>query len=378
MDFTFTDEQQLLADTVQRFVREHYTFEARRDILNSDAGWSRAIWHELSGLGLTAINIPEEHGGLGAGPVETMLVMNAFGSALLLEPFLNAAVFTPTLISKLEDSSAAAELLPAIASGERIVVVAHQEPQARGEINSIATRAEKSGDGYVLHGKKSVIAHGPTADEFLVTARTSGKTGDAAGVRVFRVPKETNGLTITGYRTLDGQRAADLDLDRVHAPAASLIGADIDVLVAVEAAQHVAMSALCAEAVGIMKAVNATTLEYTKNRKQFGQPISRFQVLQHRMVDMLIQAEQATSMSYLAAIRCQEHDVSERRRALSAAKVVIGQAGRFIAQQAVQLHGGMGMTDELMVSHYFKRLTAIDLTWGDADFHLQQVAAQLA
>lgn len=378
MDFNFTDEQQLLADTVQRFVREHYTFEARREILQSDAGWSRDVWQEIAGLGLTAVNVPEEHGGLGAGPVETMLVMNAFGAALLLEPYLGAAVLSPALISSLGDTSAAAELLPAIASGERIVIVAHQEPQTRGELDSIATRAEKSGDGYVLQGKKSVIAHAPMADEFLITARTSGKPSDSAGVRVFRIPKDAPGVTINAYRTLDGTRAADLELDRVQAPASSLIGAETDVLAAVEAAHHVAMSALCAEAVGIMKAVNATTLDYTKNRKQFGQPIARFQVLQHRMVDMFIQAEQATSMSYLAAIKCQDQDIAERRRALSAAKVVIGQAGRFIAQQSVQLHGGMGMTDELMVSHYFKRLTAIDLTWGDADTHLQQVAAQLA
>jgi alkylation response protein AidB-like acyl-CoA dehydrogenase len=301
-----------------------------------------------------------------------MLVMNAFGAGLLLEPYLGAAVLAPSLLAKLDDASAAAELLPQIAAGERIAIVAHQEPQTRGEISSIATRAEKSGDGYVLQGKKSVIAHGTAADEYLVSARTSGKTTDTAGVRVFRVPRDTSGLTITGYRTLDGTRAADIDLDRVRLPASSLIGADSDALAALEAAHQIAMSALCAEAAGIMKAVNATTLEYTKNRKQFGQPISRFQVLQHRMVDMFMQAEQATSMSYLAAVKCQDEDPSERRRALSAAKVVIGQAGRFIAQQAVQLHGGMGMTDELMISHYFKRLTAIDLTWGDADFHLQQ------
>jgi alkylation response protein AidB-like acyl-CoA dehydrogenase len=375
MDFTFTDEQQLLADTVQRFVREHYSFEARRTILESDEGWSRAIWQEIAGLGLTAVNVPEAHGGLGAGPVETMLVMNAFGAGLLLEPYLGAAVLAPALLAKLEDSIAATELLPEIAAGERIVIVAHQEPQTRGEIGSIATSAEKNGDEYVLQGKKSVIAHAPAADEFLISARTSGKTTDTAGVRVFRVPRDTNGLTVKGYRTLDGTRAADLEIDRVRLPASSIVGADTDALAALEAAHQIALSALCAEAVGIMKAVNATTLEYTKNRKQFGQPISRFQVLQHRMVDMFMHAEQATSMSYLAAIKCQDADPAERQRALSAAKVTIGQAGRFIAQQAVQLHGGMGMTDELMVSHYFKRLTAIDLTWGDADFHLQQFAA---
>jgi alkylation response protein AidB-like acyl-CoA dehydrogenase len=375
MDFNFSDEQQLLADTVQRFIRDDYSFEARREILKSKAGWSRETWQALSGLGLTALNVPEEHGGLGSGPVETMLVMNALGEGLLLEPFLPAAVLTPVLLTRLGDAAAAQQLLPAIASGERIVIVAHQEPQARGEINSVAVRAEKTSNGYVLDGVKSVISGAGAADELLVTARTSGRTGDIDGVSVFRVDPKASGVTVKAYGTFDGQRAADIELKKVTVPAANLVGTEGQAFAAIEAAHEQAISALCAEAVGIMKAVNATTLEYTKNRKQFGQPISRFQVLQHRMADMFLHSEQARSMSYLAAIKCVEPDAAERRRALSAAKVVIGQAGRFIGQQAVQLHGGMGMTDELMVSHYFKRLTAIDLTLGDADFHLQQFAA---
>ena len=375
MDFNFSEEQQLLADAVQRFVREHYSFERRREILRSPEGWSREMWNEIAGLGVTAINVPEEHGGLGGGPVETMLVMNALGEGLLLEPYLGAAVLAPALLARLHDVKASAELLPAIASGERIVIVAHQEPNTRGELNHVSTRAEKSGDAYVLDGYKSVIAHGGCADELLVTARTSGKTGDLEGVSVFRVDRAARGVTVKSYGTIDGQRAADITLKGVKVPAANLIGDEAKAYAAVEGAHHVALSALCAEAVGAMKAVNAATLEYTKNRKQFGQPIAKFQVLQHRMADMFLHSEQATSMSYLAAIRCVEADPLERRKALSAAKVVIGQAGRFIGQQAIQLHGGMGMTDELMVSHHFKRLTAIDLTLGDADFHLQKFAA---
>jgi hypothetical protein len=370
MDFNFSEEQQLLADTVQRFVRDNYSFESRREILKSQAGWSRETWQALAGLGLTALNVPEEHGGLGAGPVETMLVMNALGEGLMLEPFLPAAVLTPVLLARLGDKT----LLPEVASGEKIVIVAHQEPQARGEINSVSVRAEKTSNGYVLDGSKSVVLGAGAADELLITARTSGRTGDADGVSVFRVDPKASGVTVKSYGTFDGQRAADVELKKVTVSAANLIGAEGKAFGAVEAAHEQAISALCAEAVGIMKAVNATTLEYTKNRKQFGQPISRFQVLQHRMADMFLHSEQAQSMSYLAAIKCLDPDATERRRALSAAKVVIGQAGRFIGQQAVQLHGGMGMTDELMVSHYFKRLTAIDLTFGDADFHLQQFA----
>lgn len=375
MDFNFTEEQQLLADTVQRFVRENYTFEKRREILQSKDGWSRDIWNELASLGLTALNVPEAHGGLNAGPVDTMLVMNALGEGLLVEPFLGAVVLAPALIASLGDDEAAGELFPAIASGERIVIVAHQEPQTRGELDHVATRAEKSGDGYVLDGYKNVIAHGGAADELLITARSSGETTDAAGISVFRVDPQAAGVTVKSYRTIDGQSAADIDLTKVKVTAASLVGAAGNAFAAIEAAHEIALSAICAEAVGIMKAVNAATLDYTKNRKQFGQPIAKFQVLQHRMADMFLQAEQATSMSYLAAIKCTDPDATQRRRSLSAAKVVIGQAGRFIGQQAVQLHGGMGMTDELMVSHYFKRLTTVDLTFGDTDFHTQQFIA---
>ena len=375
MDFNFTDEQQLLADTVQRFVREQYSFEKRREILKTAAGWSRDVWQELAGLGLTALNVPEEHGGLNGGPVDTMLVMNALGEGLLLEPFLGAAVLAPALVARLNDAKAAQDLLPAIASGERIVIVAHQEPKTRGELNHVATRAEKSGDGYVLDGYKNVIAHGGAADELLVTARISGTTTDTAGISVFRVDPQAAGVSVLPYRTIDGQPAADIELRGVKLAASSRIGAEGLAFGAIEAAHEIALSAICAEAVGIMKAINAATLDYTRNRKQFGQPIAKFQVLQHRMADMFLQSEQAKSMSYLAAIKCVDADATERRRSLSAAKVVIGQAGKYIGQQAVQLHGGMGMTDELIVSHYFKRLTTIDLIFGDADFHTQQFIA---
>jgi alkylation response protein AidB-like acyl-CoA dehydrogenase len=378
MDFNFSEEQQLLADTVQRFVREQYTFEARREILKSATGWSRDLWQQIAGLGLTALNVPEAHGGLSGGPVETMLVMNAFGEALVLEPFLSAAVVTPALLVGLQDATAASELLPMIAAGERIVIVAHQERQSRGDVAQVTTRAQKSGDGYVISGHKSVIAHGGAADEFLITARTSGTQASPEGVSVFRVEAKTPGLSVNAYGTIDGQAAADLELNNVKVGRTALIGAEGGAFGAIDSAHEFALSALCAEAVGIMKAVNTATLDYTKSRKQFGQPIAKFQVLQHRMADMFVQTEQAKSMSYLAAIKCQDPDPLERRRSLSAAKVVVGQAGRFVAQQAVQLHGGMGMTDELMVSHHFKRLTTIDLTLGDADFHMQRFAATIA
>ena len=225
----------------------------------------------------------------------------------------------------------------------------------------------------MLDGHKAVIAHAPSADELLISARLAGTESDAQGVAVFRVDPQASGVTLKRYRAIDGLPCADVILNGVRVNDSARIGTEA--FAAIESAHHIGMSALCAEAVGIMKATLATTVEYTRSRKQFGQPIAKFQVLQHRMADMFIQGEQATSMSYLAAIKCIDADMDERRRALAAAKVVIGQSGRFIAQQAVQLHGGMGMTDEMLVSHYFKRLTAIDLTWGDADHHLARFAA---
>src|SRR5690606_25987676 len=278
MDFKCSEEQRLLADTVQRFLRAHYSFEKRRAILDSREGWSREIWRALAGLGVTGVNIPEAHGGLGGGPVETMLVMNALGEALLLEPYLAAAVITPALLTRIGDEKASAELLPDIAAGERIVALAHQEPHTRGELDHLTTSARKSGDHYVLDGYKSVIIHGDCADELLVTARTSGQMNDKSGVSVFRVDPRAAGVRITAYATLDGQRGADIELKGVKIAADRLVGAEGEAYPALESAHDLALSAICAEAVGIMKAVNAATLDYTKNRKQFGQPIASFQV----------------------------------------------------------------------------------------------------
>jgi alkylation response protein AidB-like acyl-CoA dehydrogenase len=374
MNFTFTDEQQLLSDTVSRFVREHYSFEARREILKSQPGWSREVWTELANLGLTALNVPERYDGLGSGPVETMLVMNALGKGLVLEPFLSAAVIAPALLGRLDETPDVAQLCVGIASGERLVVVAHHEPQSRGVSDEVATRITKHRDDYVLHGQKSVVLHGPFADEFLVTAL--GPEGQQ--LSIVRVPKDAKGVKLINYRTFDGQSATHIEFDQVKVSRSALLGSGDRIQSAIQSSFDIGLSALCAEAVGIIEAVNQATLEYTKGRKQFGQPISRFQALQHRMADMFIHAEQAKSMSYLAAMHCEDEDPLERRQILSAAKVIVGQAARFVGQQAVQLHGGMGMTDEMLVSHYFKRLTAIELTFGDTDHHLQRFASRYA
>jgi alkylation response protein AidB-like acyl-CoA dehydrogenase len=371
MDFSFTEEQRQLEDTVRRFVAKDYAFEKRRAIRASAEGWSREAWQALADLGLLALNVPEEHGGLGGEPVDTLLVMNALGPGLPLEPYLASAVVATSLIRDAAAAGQQADLLPALAAGEAIAVLAHDEPGARGRPAHVATHAVEVNDGWNLDGHKCVVAHAAAADQIIVSARSSGDEDDEQGISLFLVPRSAPGLSLQAYPTLDGTRAAEVRLAGVRMPAAARIGAINTGFAAVERAQGIGLAALCAEAVGIMKATIDATVDYLRTRQQFGQPIGRFQALQHRAADMLLHYEQAKSMSLLAAMRCTSQDTSERRRALAAAKVVIGRAARFIGQQAVQLHGGMGMSDELIVSHWFKRLTAIELSQGDSDTHLQ-------
>lgn len=372
MDFNLSEEQHMLDDTVRGFIAREYGFEKRRAIKGSPEGWSRAIWEQFADLGLLGIGIPESHGGLDAGPVATMLVMNAFGAGLVLEPYLASAVVAAALLRRAGDSAHSQDLLPAMAAGNTIVVLAHSEPQSRYDLSRVAASAESRAGDYVLRGRKAVVTHAPTADVLIVSARVAGNETDAAGISLFRVPRGTPGLVLEPYANLDGQCAAEVLLQDVRVPAAARLGPDGEAHAAIEHAHDAGLAAVCAEAVGAMKSLLDTTAEYLRTRRQFGQPIGRFQALQHRAADMLIHYEQAKSMSFLATMRCLEPDRDERRRALSAAKVVVGRACRFVGQQAVQLHGGMGVTDEVSVSHYFKRLTAIELAFGDADSHLDR------
>jgi alkylation response protein AidB-like acyl-CoA dehydrogenase len=360
MNFDFNEEQRALADTVQRFIGKDYTFETRRTIRDSAPGWSREVWQALADLGVLAVNIGEDHGGLGYGPQETGLVMGAVGRGLLLEPYLAAAVVAPALIRRIASADFQEQWLPNIATGESIVVLAHGD--ARSE-----PVTELNGN---LNGRKAVVAHGGCADLLLVSAQTA--RGDTA---LFAVTSGAEGVRLRDYPTLDGQRAADVVLTNAPAMRIDAGGALDATRDAIEAALDIGLAALCSEAVGIMEATVAATTDYLKTRQQFGQPIGRFQALQHRMADMLLHLEQSRSMSYLAAMHCTNEDTSARQRSLSAAKVTIGQACRFIGQNAVQLHGGMGMTDELILSHWFKRLTTIEMTFGDTDSHLQRFAA---
>ncbi|MGD0505834.1 MAG: acyl-CoA dehydrogenase [Steroidobacteraceae bacterium] len=375
MEFEFSDEQRQLREAVEGFATKEYSFDRLRAIKRSGAGWDPAVWRGLADLGVTALNVPASLGGLGYGPTETLALMDASGPSLLLEPILTSAVIATALLRQFEGSAPAAELLRAMAAGDRIAALAHFEPKSRFDTRWIETRATSAGGGFRLEGHKAVVAHAGIADVFLVCARSAGEAGEPQGLSLFVVPRETPGLTLTEYLTVDGQRAADIHMDGALVPETSRLGGEGDALAAIEAALDLGLAALCAEAVSIMQALIRATVEYLNTRQQFGQPIGRFQALQHRVADMTVHLEQARSMSYLAAMRCTSTDLRERRRALSAAKVVIAEAARFVGQQAVQLHGGMGMTDELKVSHWFKRLTAIEILFGDGDFHLQRFAA---
>ena len=368
MDFNFSEEQLQLQDAITRFVQGDYDFEHHRKVIASADGWDRKAWQGLADLGVLAMIVPEDQGGLGYGPIETQLALQATGPALLAEPLLTSGVIATALVRDFAQEPVRSELLGELATGGRILVLAHQEAKARGDVSVVDTTAKADGDGVVLNGAKAVIYHAAAADELLVSARE----GD--GVSLFRVAKDAAGLTQRSYATIDGQRAAEVFLANVKVPASARLGAAGQALPAIERALDIGLAAVTAEAVGIMEATVNATGEYLKTRQQFGQPIGRFQALQHRMADMLLHLEQARSMSYLAAMDCQNPDDDARRKTLSAAKVTIGQACRFIAQQSVQLHGGMGMTDELNVSHWFKRLLAIELSFGDTDLHLERFA----
>lgn len=378
MDFNLTNEQQLLGDTVQRFLAKEYGFEARRKIVKSEAGWSRDSWAKLAEMGLLALQVPEEHGGMAPASIETLLTMGAFGKAMLVEPYLESAILATVLLRELGSRAQQDELFPALVAGEKIAVPAHGEHGARYQLSRVATRATAEKDGFVLDGRKAVVSLAQAADLLLVSARTGGEVDAEQGISIFLVDRGAPGVALEDYPTLDGRRGADVVLSGVRVPRQRLLGPEGGAFPGLQAAWEAGITALCAEAVGALQAIFEATVEYAKMRKQFGQPIGKFQALQHRMADMLIQVEQARSMSYLAAMRCGDPDPGVRRSAISAAKVLIGQACRRVGQEAIQIHGGIGMTDELKVSHWFKRLVAIELSLGDTEHHLETYARGLS
>lgn len=373
MDFTLSEEQQLLKDSVERFVREEYEFEKRRKLAKSDEGFSRDHWRKMAELGWLGAGLPEEFGGIGGGAVERMIVMEQIGRGLVLEPYFATVVLGAGLLLEAGSAEQKQALLPRLAAGELMLAFAHAERQARFDLEDVATKAEKSGAAWRLTGEKAVVLHAAAADKLIVSARTSGSRRDQDGISLFVVDKAAKGLSRRDYPTVDGLRASELALDGVEAEAA--LGEIGKALPVIERVVDQAVAALCAEAVGAMQVLHDVTNEYLKTRVQFGRPIGQFQVLQHRMVDMFMEVEQSRSMMLLATLRLADEDARERARAASAAKVQIGRSGRFVGQQAVQLHGGMGMTDELNVGHYFKRLTMIDMSFGNVDWSLKRFAA---
>ncbi|HEY2145858.1 MAG TPA: acyl-CoA dehydrogenase family protein [Steroidobacteraceae bacterium] len=370
MEFNYTEEQLALQDTLQRFISRDYDFDKRRAFSKSDLGYSAEAWKQYAELGLLSLPFPEDCGGLGGNAVDIMLVMEQFGHGLLLEPYLSTVVTCGGLIRDAASDSLKQKLLPQIGAGALQLALAAYEAAGRYDLSYVATTAHDNGGSWSLSGRKSVVLDGASANAFLVSARSSAKVGDRDGISLFLVPRDAKGLTLAAYPTQSGARAADLLLEKVVVGADALIGAPSLALPIIEHAVDQAIAALCAEAVGIINALNQATLNYLKSRKQFGVAIGTFQALKHKMADMLIAAEQARSMAIIAAVHADSKDVADRRRVIAAAKAYIGQAGRLVGQHAVQMHGGMGVVDELIVSHYFKRLTMIDLSLGDADYHL--------
>jgi alkylation response protein AidB-like acyl-CoA dehydrogenase len=372
MDFNFKEEQLQFADALKRWISRDYSFEARKAIIHSAQGSSAAAWATLAELGMTALPVPEQQGGFNGSAIDMFVVMQELGRGLVVEPYFATVLGAEFL--KLGGGHP--DLLERVAGGELKLACALGEAQSRHELADITATAVASDDGYRIDGQKKVVVHGGQAGALIVSARTSGAQGDTDGITLFVVAPDAPGVSVTDYRTIDGQRAADIRLDGVRVPASALIGRAGAGWQILEAAADYGAGLLCAEALGAMEAIFAATLEYLKTRSQFGAPIGKFQALQHRMADMYIHLEQARSMALLAAVRLGSDDAAERRRAVSGAKFRVGQALKFVGQQAVQLHGGMGVTDELAAGHYFKRLTMIEQTLGDSDHHLARFMAQ--
>lgn len=369
MDFSFTEEQSMLRDTVASYLADNYSFEQRRAALKAEPGWRPNVWKAFAEeLGILGAPFAEELGGLGGGSTENMVIMEELGKALVVEPYLGTVVIGGGFL-KHSGYAGASDLIGGIIGGETIIAFAYAEPQGRYTWQDLKTTAKKDGGGYVLNGHKAVVIGAPYATHLIVTARTGGGQRDAQGVSVFIVPKTAAGVTTRDYPTVDGFLASEVTFENVALGADALIGQEGAGLPLVEKVIDEAVVATCAEACGVFRKLHEGTLEYTKQRKQFGQPISQFQVLQHRMVDMFINLEQSISMTYMANIKLAD-DAVERAKGAAAAKVQIGKAAKFIGQNAIQLHGGMGMTDEMAIGHYFKRATMIESAFGSTDHHL--------
>jgi len=370
MNFEYSEEQQQFADSVQKFLAGHYGFEQRKEILNSPAGLSESLWHSLAEMGLTSISVPESEGGFGGGALDLIAPMEACGEALVVEPLIDNIGLAGRLIAKLGSPAQCSALLPGLMDGSHRYAFASFEPGRRYEIAPTLTTASPQGDGWILSGTKCIVMGAPSAHRLVVSAVTD------SGPTLFLVDPQAAGVALNSSRTVDGQRSADVVFTDVALAGDALQGKPGEALPWIEEAMDFSTALLCADAVGAMKYANEATLEYLKTRKQFGVPIASFQVLQHRMVEMMIACEQARSMSILAASKVDSGaEPNERKRAISMAFVKVADSARQISQESVQLHGGMGMTEELKISHTFRRLTMISQRLGDADHHLERYAS---
>jgi alkylation response protein AidB-like acyl-CoA dehydrogenase len=375
MNFDFSEEQNQLREALGRLLDRGYEFDKRKQIIASGPGWSRELWRQLGELGALSIALPEPHGA-GGTAVDTLVVMEALGRRLVVEPYVPAIVLGAGLVVRAGSDAQRARLLPRVATGEHLLALAHDEPDGRYELARVATRARPeggAGGGFVLDGKKTVVLGGGAADTLIVSARTAGEPGDPDGISLFLVDATAPGVSRIGYQTQDNHRAADVTLTGVRVGGDALLGPAGGGAALVEHAIEHGIAAVCGEALGTMAMLVELTSSYVKTRKQFGVPIGSFQALQHRLADMLMRVESARSMTYLLATTLDSTDpagAAVRRRTVAAAKAMVSQAGRFVGQGAIQLHGGIGVTDEAPVSHYFKRMTVITMTFGDADHHV--------
>jgi pimeloyl-CoA dehydrogenase small subunit len=371
MDFSFTSEQDQLRDTVAKLVSQKYDFDTRRKVAKSEAGWRPEMWAQFAELGLLGASFSEEEGGFGGGPIEAMIVSEEFGKGLVIEPYLQTVIIGGNFLRHGGTAAQKDQHIAGLIGGESIFAFAYSEPKSRYDLNDVSTTAKKDGAGYTLNGHKAVVIGAPFANHLFVTARTSGGQRDKSGITVFLVPKNAKGVSTRDYPTVDGLRASEVYFENVTVGADAVVGEVDNGLPLVEKVVDYAIASLCAEACGGFKVLNDATISYAKQRKQFGQPIANFQVLQHRMVDMFMAAEQAISMTYMVTLKLDEADKA-RKLAASGAKVQIGKAAKLISQDAVQIHGGMGMTDELNVGHFFKRATMIESQFGNTDWHLRR------
>jgi pimeloyl-CoA dehydrogenase small subunit len=374
MDFDLSEEQRLLKESVDGLLTDSYDFDSRKKYGSEKGGWSKGVWNKLAEQGLLGLPFSEDDGGFGAGAVETMIVMEALGKALVLEPYLATVVLGGGFLRRGGSAEQKAAHIPGIIDGSKTFAFAQLEKNSRYDLHDVATSAKKKGDGWVIDGEKFVVLNGENADTLIVTARTKGGQRDASGIGVFLVPGDAKGISKKGYPTQDGLHAADISFTGVEVGAEAAIGDPENGLPLIEQVVDDARIALCAEAVGAMDESLKSTVEYLKTRTQFGVPIGSFQVLQHRAADMFVALEQARSMSMFATMAADFDDAKARANAVAAAKVQIGRSGKFVGQQAIQLHGGIGMTMEAKIGHYFKRLTMIENTFGDADYHLRRVS----